>query len=468
MYLHELKKIKNIAILWYWKEGKSTLSFLLRLWISESEITILDKNEIILDSSNVKITWWENYLDNLSNYNLIFKSPGISPYNDKISPHREKLTSQTEVFFDNYEWKTIGITATKGKSTISSLLYETLNSVDYKVKLVWNIGKPVFDEIDLLNPEDYNYIIYELSSYMLETCKPNCNIAILWNIFTCHLDWHNDSFKVYEEAKLNILKKSDNKIISQEFSNYGQNIDNAFYFWLESKYSYSDQFFFKWEDRLFTSENLLLLWEHNKKNISCVVWILDIITEKYNHWSAWIFSKLINWLKNTLKRFSWLPHRMEKIAEYNNITFIDDGISTTPESTIEAIKTFWSQINTLFLWWWDYGFTQESYNLLKKNIIHFNIKNIVLFPDTWLDIFNITRNSIKNNSEFNINLWDLSINTLFTDSMESAVKFSYKYTWVNNICLMSCAAPSYSLWTGYEKKWQEFKQYIEENKKENS
>jgi UDP-N-acetylmuramoylalanine-D-glutamate ligase len=31
---------------------------------------------------------------------------------------------------------------------------------------------------------------------------------------------------------------------------------------------------------------------------------------------------------------------MEKIAKYNNITFIDDGISTTPESTIEAIKTF--------------------------------------------------------------------------------------------------------------------------------
>ena len=467
MYLHELKEIKNIAILWYWKEGKSTLSFLLRLWISESEITILDKNGIILDNSNIKIISWENYLDDLSNYNLIFKSPGISPYNNKICPYREKLTSQTEIFFDNYEGKTIWITATKGKSTVSTLLFETLKNIDYKVKLVWNIGKPVFDEIDLLDPEEYNYVIYELSSYMLETCKPKCNIAVLWNIFTCHLDWHNDSFKVYEQAKLNILENSDNKIISQEFSDYGQNIDNTNYFWLESKYTYSDTHFLKWEDELFSNKNLLLLWEHNKKNISCIIWILDIITEKYNHWSAWIFSKMIQWLKETLVTFSWLPHRMEKLAEYNNITFIDDGISTTPESTIEAIKTFWNKINTLFLWGWDYWFTQESYNLLKNAISTYNIKNIVLFPDTGLDIFNIKRWSLEYNTELNIISNNQDIKLFYTNSMNEAVKFSYKHTWDNNICLMSCAAPSYSLWTWYEQKWVEFKKYIEENKKEN-
>jgi hypothetical protein len=36
--------------------------------------------------------------------------------------------------------------------------------------------------------------------------------------------------------------------------------------------------------------------------------------------------------------------------------------------------------------------------------------------------------------------------------MEEAIKFSYNNTGENNICLMSCAAPSYSLWTGYEQK----------------
>ena len=464
MYLDKLKEVTNIAILWYWKEGKSTLHFLLKLWILEKEITIIDKNNVILDNKNINIISWENYLDNLNSYNLIFKSPGISPYHEKISLYREKLTSQTEIFFKNYKWKTIWITATKGKSTVSTLLYETLKNADYNVKLVGNIGKPVFDEIDLLKQEKYNYIIYELSSYMLETCKPNCDIAVLWNIYTCHLDYHNNKFSTYEQSKLNILSNSDNVIISNDFNHYGQNIDNCKYFWLESEYNYSDDYFYKNNQELFSSKNLLLLWDHNKKNISSIIGILDIITEKYNNNSDQTFFKLISTLENTLKLFSGLPHRMEKIAEYDNITFIDDGISTTPESTIEAIKTFWITIDTLFLWGWDYGFTKESYLLLIDAIIKFNINNIVLFPDTGLDIFDIERWSIEKNSKIIKRIKNTDLNLFYTHSMEEAIKFSYNNTRKNNICLMSCAAPSYSLWTGYEQKWEEFKKYIEKYK----
>ena len=467
MYLHELKKINNIAILWFWREGKSTLNFLLRLWIPEAEITLLDKNQIEIENTNINIVSGDKYLDNLSDFNLIFKSPGISPYYEKIIQFKDKLTSQTEIFFDNYEWKTIWITATKWKSTISSLLYESLKNVNYNVKLVWNIGKPVFDEIDLLDHQDYNYVIYELSSYMLETCTPKCSIWVLWNIFTCHLDWHNNDFTVYENAKLNILKKSDNKIISSQFSQYWLDRENVRYFWINSQYSYKDNFFYKNNQELFSDENILLLWEHNKKNISCVIAILDTIVDKYNHWSAWIFSKLLNWLIETLKTFSWLPHRIEKVADINNIIFIDDGISTTPESTIEAIKTFWNNIDTLFLWGWDYWFTKDSYSLLKKAISEYEIKNIVLFPDTWLDIFDITRWEKDNWDVFSLIINDFNVNIIYTTSMNTAVKFAYKHTWTWKICLMSCAAPSYSLWSWYEEKWQQFLKYIHENKKEN-
>lgn len=467
MYLYELKKIKKIAILWYWKEGKSTLRFLLRLWIDESEITVLDKNSVKIDSANINIITWDNYLDTLWDYNIIFKSPWISPYNPKILPYRDKLTSQTEIFFDNYEWRTIWITATKGKSTVSSLLFETLKNANYNVKIVWNIGNPVFDEIDLLDPQDYNYVIYELSSYMLETCQPHCSIAVLGNVYTCHLDWHNDSFSVYEQAKLNILKNSQYKSISQEFSHYWHNIDNVYNFWLESNYHYDENYFYMGGKQLFSSENILLLWEHNKKNISCVVSVLDIITQGYNHWSQWIFSKLVNTLELTLQEFTGLPHRMEKVAERNQITFIDDGISTTPESTIEAIKTFWKKTNTLFLGGWDYWFTKDSYTLLKNAIHEYKIENIVLFPDTGLDIFEIQRDSKNNWEEFNCYIEGFKLNLIYATNMQTAVEFAYKNTWSWNICLMSCAAPSYSLWSWYEEKWKEFLKYINENKKEN-
>lgn len=464
MYLYELKKIKNIAILWFWREGKSTLNFLLRLWINKDQITVLDKNDIHNKIEGVNYNLWEKYLDNLWNFNLIFKTPWISPYIEKILPYREKLTSQAEIFFSNYEWKTIWVTGTKGKSTISTLIYETLKNAQYNVKLVGNIWNPVFDEIDLLDPDNYNYIIYELSSYMLETFQPECSIAVLSNIYTCHLDWHNNDFWVYEQAKLNIITNSHNKIISWNFRQYWQKLDNVYFFWKNTDYHFDNKNFYKKSEKLFSSEKLLLLWEHNKINITSALAVIDAIVDNYNHRSVWIFSKLVHALEKTLETFSWLPYRLEKVWEYKNITFIDDGISTTPESTIEAIRTFWDKINTLFLGGWDYWFTQDSYDLLKKEIVKYNINNLVLFPDTWLDIFNLSRDSKIYWDIFEINIWENKINVLFTNQMKDAVKFAYKNTWTWNICLMSCAAPSYSIWSWYEEKWRLFKKYIEEQK----
>jgi UDP-N-acetylmuramoylalanine--D-glutamate ligase len=204
----------------------------------------------------------------------------------------------------------------------------------------------------------------------------------------------------------------------------------------------------------------LLLWNHNKNNICGVTWILDVISNNYSVDDLILLPNLLNSLNNILKIFSWLSHRLETIWINNWITFIDDGISTTPESTIEAINTFWEQVNTIFLGGGDYGFKKESYKILIDKLIEHKVKNIVLFPDTWLDIFNIERLSKKSWDIFSIMYEWFEFNILYSNNMKSAVEFSYKHTWLKNICLMSCAAPSYSLWTWYEEKWREFKKYI--------
>ncbi|MEA3451211.1 MAG: Mur ligase family protein [Bacteroidota bacterium] len=72
----------------------------------------------------------------------------------------------------------------------------------------------------MLRNDKYDYIIYELSSYMLETLKPKLFIGILGNIYPCHIDWHNDSMAVYAKAKTNLLVNSENIIINQNFTKY--------------------------------------------------------------------------------------------------------------------------------------------------------------------------------------------------------------------------------------------------------
>ncbi len=448
--ISQLKKFQNhkIAILWFWKEGKSTLNFLLKFGLSN--ITILDKNNDIEKKENLNYILWEKYIDNLDDFDLIIKAPWISPYNEKIFPYKYKITTQANIFFDNYKWKIIWITWTKGKSTTSTLIYKTLKEIWYKVKLVWNIWNPVLDEVDFINNDTYDYIIFELSSYMLELLKPRLYIWVLNNLYSCHFDWHNGK-ENYQTAKYNIIRHSNYKLANYELkSNINVNkLNNLEYFWENWKYYYKNWLFYIWEQQVLKDKNILLQWEHNRKNISVVIWVLNIIDSKN-------ISHNINILQKVLGSFNGLEHRIQNIWTYKWITFIDDAIATTPESTIAAIKTFWEKIWTLFLWWQDSWFQFET---LVDTIKKYKIKNIVLFPDTWEKIFWDLSN-YNYWDEFKLSLWNNNINILKTKSMEKAVSFAYKNTWTWKICILSNAAPSFSLWSGFIEKWNLFQNEV--------
>lgn len=433
---------KKIAILGFWKEGKSSLNFLLKNWILKENISILDKWEIT-ENNWVKFVSWENYADNLWDFDIIIKSPWLSPYDEKLAPYRDKFTSQTQMFFDNYIWKVIWITGSKGKSTTSTLVYELLKKAWYKVKLVWNIWTPVLDEVDVLSGETYDFIVYELSSYMLEVLQPKLFIGILNNVYDVHLDWHHWR-ENYTKAKFNLFYNCENKLVNYELSGRFQ-IDNPVYFWTDWKYNFKWNKFFVQEKEVFDDDWIVLLGEHNKKNICSIIWICDIL---------WID---FNLLKDLLKTFAWLSHRIEDIWTYKWITFIDDAMATTPESTIAAIKTFWKKIWTLFLWGQDSGFT---FTELRKLIDQAKIENIVLFPDTWIKIYpELEINEEEKEIELN---W---IKFFKTKSMKEAVKFAYKNTSVGKICLMSNAAPSMSVWKNYLDKAEQFKTAVEKYSK---
>ncbi len=441
MKITDLKN-KKIAILGFWKEGKSSLDFLLKNWIQKENITILDKWEVT-ENNWVKFVSWINYAYNLGDFDIIIKSPWLSPYDEKLATYRDKFTSQTQMFFDNYEWKVIWITGSKGKSTTSSLVYELLKKAWFSVRLVWNIWTPVLDEVDVIAWEKYDFIVYELSSYMLEVLKPKLFIAILNNVYDVHLDWHLWR-ENYTKAKLNLFYNCENKLVNYELFNRFQ-IENTIYFWTDWKYNFKENKFFVQGKEVFDDSWIVLLGEHNKKNICSIIWVCDIL---------WID---FNILKELLKTFSGLSHRLEDIWTYKWITFIDDAMATTPESTIAAIKTFWNKIGTLFLWGQDSGFT---FTELRQIINEAKIENIVLFPDTGIKIYPELQ-EYEDGKEIDLN----GVKFFKTKSMEEAIKFSYKNTPEGKICLMSNAAPSMSVWKNYLDKAEQFRKHIEKYSK---
>lgn len=423
---------KKIAILWYWLEGKSTLQFFLNHKIEPKNITILDKNSEINPPKEIKKITWSKYNRNLDKYDIIFKSAWI-PISTELKLYKKKIITQIQFFFDNYKWKVIAITASKWKSTMTSIIYSLLINAWYNAKLVWNIWNPVLDEVDL--DWKYDYVVVELSSYMLDTLKKKNFISVLWSIFPEHLDRHWN-FRKYSQAKLNILKWSEINIVNHntiKSFKLEKLFKNIMSYWEKWLFAWKWNYFTENGLNIFSNKDRILEWNHNLDNICAMITVW---------FQLWIDKKII---QKTIKIFEGLPHRMQKIWTFHWIQFIDDAISTTPESTIQALNTFWDQVDTILLWWTDrwYDFSE-----LIKTIKKIWIKNIVLFPESGKKILTTFWSYAKN------------LNILETDSMERAVDFCIKNTKQWKICLLSTASPSYSIRKNFEEKWNLFQKYI--------
>lgn len=390
--------IKNVLILGYGKEGKVTHQYLKKQY-PKLNIGITDAKE------------GREYLKKQRNYDLAIKTPGI---------HKKLVTipytTATNIFFYNILGKhiIIGVTGSKGKSTTSSLIYHIIKTAGKNVELLGNIGMPMVKTLLHPVPKDRIFVL-ELSSFQLDDIKFSPDIAVVTNLFPEHMDFH-DNLQNYYNAKKNIIN------LQNENNYFVYNPNNkTMVTWLKD---------YKGNVVPFSKKPLVsnLIGQHNKSNIGAamaVAQILKIPPEK---------------IKKAVKSFKGLPHRLEFVGTYKGITFYDDAISTTPESTIMAIESL-KNVDTIFL-----GGEDRGYNFLdlEKTIKKYTIRNIVLFPKSGSRM-------LTSKKGFNI---------LQTSSMKQAVTFALKNTKEGRVCLLSCASPSYSLWKNFEEKGNEFKKMI--------
>ena len=406
MKIEALKKYKKILILGYGKEGRATEKFL-KKYIPDAQIGIADKN---LDT---------NYLNMQNDYDFIIKTPGI-PKRFVTKPY----TTATNIFFANINNIVIGVTGTKGKSTTASLIYYILKNAGKNVSLLGNIGTPMLEE--LLKPVAKESIfVLELSSYHLDDCYYSPHISVILDLFPEHMNYHGNVVNYYQ-AKKNIIANVKN----DDFFVYNPRFEELNKWAKETKCQA-----IPFNDVKIDLKNINLIGEHNIENIRAAITVAHLFE---------VGGRLII---ESIKTFQPLPHRLQKIGIFKKITFYDDAISTTPESTVFAIESL-KNIGTIFLGGEDRGF---DFRNLVKVIEKFKIPNIVIFPDSGDKILNLMKNQKNMPRIFK------------TKSMEDAVKFAYQYTPAGKICLLSCASPSYSVWKNFEEKGDEFQKHVKIN-----
>jgi UDP-N-acetylmuramoylalanine--D-glutamate ligase len=403
MEISELNN-KKILIAGYGVEGRVTEKFL-KKFLPRVKYDITD-----IKNGN-------NYLDKQDTYDLVIKSPGI-PSNKINVPY----TTASNLFFANINplHHIIGVTGTKGKSTTSSLIHHILKNNGFHTELIGNIGKPM---LSVLLKKEIRYTVYivELSSYQLEDINYSPNISVYVSLFREHLNYHG-SEENYFMAKNRMIKFSNPSNYMVYNPQFKQFIN-----WAKKTQARTIPF-----DLKIKVPSSPLIGEHNKTNIQGAITTCRILG--INSTDA----------LRAIKTFKPLPHRLEKVGVFNNITFYDDAISTTPESTIQALKAL-SSVDTILLGGEDRGY---DFKKLAEQIVKDNIQNVVLFPKTGL---RIKEELIKKGYANEI---------LETDSMNEAVKFSYQKTKAGKICLLSTASPSYSLWRNFEHKGEEFRKFI--------
>lgn len=404
MKLTELKN-KKILILGYGEEGKATEKFL-KEKLPDLKVDIADQS---IDS---------DYLSKQKDYDLVIKTPGI-PKHLVTVPY----TTATNIFFSNINNLTIGVTGTKGKSTTASLIYAILEKARRKVHLVGNIGQPMLSE--LLKPiGEEDIFVCELSSYQLDDIHYSPHISVVLNLFPDHMTYHGD-VNSYYEAKHNIIRYSK----SEDYFVYNDRSEKLVS-WAKEAHCKIIPFT---KEIPVNDPELPLIGEHNKENIQAAVTVARILNIP-DETSA-----------EAISNFKPLPHRLENIGTYKGITFYDDAISTTPQSTICAIESF-NNIGTIFLGGEDRGY---DFSKLADEIMKRRIPNVVLFPESGKKILQALQTGSENLPSI-----------LQTESMEEAVKFAYEKTPSGSICLLSNASPSYSLWKNYKEKGDLFKSFV--------
>src|SRR5690606_4101263 len=150
----------------------------------------------------------------LSAFEVIVKSPGISPYRSEAVAAAEagtRFIGGTALWFaERPDARTICVTGTKGKSTTSALLAHLLRAGGHRTALTGNIGQPLLELLD----EDAAYWVVELSSYQTrDVARSGVRpaVAVVTNVFPEHLDWHGSEQR-YVDDKLSLLAEGKPRI----------------------------------------------------------------------------------------------------------------------------------------------------------------------------------------------------------------------------------------------------------------
>lgn len=464
---------KNVAVLGLGVEGLALCDFLFDKvgkltvcdqnsragLITKAEPDIAEKIEKILNDPKIDKKLGASYLDNLSKFDIVFRSPGIYFLDPKLIKAKAKgttISSQMKLFFELCPCQIVGVTGTKGKGTTASLIYEILmanlkskvSDLKTKVYLAGNIGKPAIDLIPKLKKDDI--VILELSNFQLADLDRSPCVAVVTNLGVDHLDYHQNVAE-YLATKENIVRyQGENDLAILNFnSTFGQDFIKKTK--SRKKYFAADNLYVdcaiiedeendvvvlepqKKNVQICRSDEIELVGRHNLENIAAATLVADTLGVPAET------------ITDTVKSFIGLPYRLQFVDEIDGIKYINDSFATNPSPTIAAIKSL-REDKVLILGGSTKGadFTELAEEIVKKNVV----ATVLIGQEA---------DRIKTALE-KVNFRGLVVSG--GDTMKEIVETARKKAKSGDVVIFSPACASFDMFKNYKVRGEEFKRAV--------
>ena len=416
-------------IIGYGKSGKSASELLQKLGY---DILIVEDDRKLLTSSYDRL---------LAGLSFIVTSPGVAEDSDFLLFAKGKgikVVGELELGSHYLKGNLIAITGTNGKTTTTSLTGKLLENNDTYVG--GNIGVPISSFA--LSSTNSSITVAEVSSFQLaniNTFKPH--IAAFLNFAPDHLNYHKTT-QNYLNAKLNIFKnqlQTDFAVLNHDdkvTSKVKLPASKIYYFSIKNKvngcYVKNGRIYFMDTTKcvpgydkpkeIAKTSDIKLIGKHNLSNALCAITCAMLAGEQPDV------------IKQKLSEFLPVEHRLQKVAEFDGVEFINDSKATNPASTVCAIESM-SKPTVLILGGSDKGISFDDIFKLKGTLV----KDYVFVGETKQALVDSALKHKKTNFHL-------------ANSFAEAIKLAYSLAGKNQVVLLSPACASFDMFSGYEER----------------
>lgn len=407
--------------------------------------TIKDKYKERLNTHDV--AWEEGHhsVERILSADEVVKSPGIpdtSPMLKKLIERGIPVLSEIEFCCRYTKGRMICVTGSNGKTTTTTLIHYIMQKAGKDVGLGGNIGQSLAMQIAEADKEWY---VVELSSFQLDNCFSfRADVAVLMNITADHLDRYEFDMQHYVDSKMRIIQNqtpadefiywAGDKYIKKELDRRlrGERIPASTPSSREAAAGNPAVRAFCDEDFERLHLSFSLPGQHNKRNA---------LAAYYAALAAGVDEAVI---RNCLKTFPGVEHRLEYVADILGVRYINDSKATNVDACYVALEAM-DRPTVLIVGGKDKGNDYSQIIPLVKE----KCRGIVFLG--------------ADNTKLHENFDALGLPVADTHSMEECVEACRKMAVEGDTVLLSPCCASFDLFKNMEDRGEQFKKLVKES-----